>query len=634
MSRRTLLGLFYKFRSHTVRIRDTSQQDDVLTRVRSGLFHKFRFRTVRIRKTMACLIPTRSGPSWKFWPHAVPSGRHPGTTTACLVRARSGLLGMTLAVSACTPADKPWFEEQAAVRGIDFVHHSGYDGRPMMPEMIGAGAALADLDGDDDLDLYLVQSGRVDRMIEDELSANRLYLNRGDGYFDTVTDGGGAGDRGYGMGVATGDYDNDGDTDLYVTNLGANVLLNNDGHGRFTDVTAQANVGDPSWSTAATFLDLDGDGDLDLFVVNYLHWTRDIEQDCFGSAFFITYCGPTVYDAPAMDRLYRNDGDGTFTDITAEAGINVAFGNGLGVVGADFNGDGRTDIFVANDTLVNQLWINLGNMRFAEECMLWSCAMDSEGYEKAGMGVAAADIDDDSDTDLLVVNLEMQSDSFFRNEGTYFYDMTQQLGLAPVSMRHTRFGVTLADFDNDGRLDIYHANGKVTVAKATEYDGYAEPNTLLRGVISEGVLRFEEVEPSGGISPTLTHTSRGLAVGDVDDDGGLDLVVTNRDAAPYLLMNRTERGNWIRFKVIDGSRDAHGATVSLGVGSGRLYRDVQPSASYLASHDPRVHFGLGSASAVSEVQVRWIGGEVESFGGFDAGATHVLRRHLGKPATP
>lgn len=542
---------------------------------------------------------------------------------------RLRLAVVILITCGCTPSETPWFSEEATARGIDFVHHSGYDGRPMMPEMVGGGVALADLDGDNDLDLYLVQSGRVDKTLSVETSANRLYLNRGDGYFDKVEKAAGAGDRGYGMGVAAGDYDNDGDVDLYVTNLGPNVLLQNDGSGQFADVTNEARVGDPSWSTAATFLDLDADSDLDLFVVNYLHWIKNIEQDCYVSALFITYCGPTVYDVPATDRVYRNNGDGTFSDITVTAGINVAFGNGLGVVGADFNGDGLTDVFVANDTMVNQLWMNLGNLRFEEACLFWSCAMDSQGVEKAGMGVAAADVDDDGDSDLLVVNLELQSDSFFRNEGTYFHDATQLAGLGPVSMRHTRFGVTFADFDNDGRLDLYEANGKVSASEASEGDAYAETNTLLRGSISEGAVRFDEVKPQGGVSPGLVHTSRGLAVGDIDDDGGLDLVVTNRDAAPYILVNQASRGNWVRFRVLTGNRDAHGATVSLTVKKTRMSRDVQPAASYLAANDPRVHFGLGEEPEVRNVAVRWPGGEKEEFGNFPAGATYELRKGNG-----
>ncbi|HAK53470.1 MAG TPA: hypothetical protein DCM54_16445, partial [Gammaproteobacteria bacterium] len=475
------------------------------------------------------------------------------------MKRRAVLYGLVILVCGCAPSEAPWFTEEANKRGIDFVHHTGYDGRPMMPEMVGGGVALADLDGDSDLDLYLVQSGRVDKTLAPENSANQLYLNKGDGYFEKANDAGGAGDRGYGMGVAAGDYDNDGDIDLYLTNLRGNVLLQNNGEGQFTDVTQAAGEGETSWSIAATFLDLDADDDLDLFVVNYLHWSKSIEQDCYGKAFFITYCGPTVYEAPAMDRLYRNNGDGTFTDITKDAGMNVAFGNGLGTVGADFNRDGLIDIFVANDTLVNQLWINQGDLTFTEECLLWSCAMDSNGIAKAGMGVASADVDDDADPDLLVVNLVRQSDSFFRNEGDYFFDATGRVGIGPISMRYTRFGVTLADFDNDGRLDLYEVNGKVEMQEPAEGDGFAEPNTLLKGSISSEGVRFDEVKPQGGVSPALIHTSRGLAVGDVDDDGGLDVVVTNRDAAPYLLMNTAERGNFVRFRVLAGSRDAYGA---------------------------------------------------------------------------
>ena len=258
------------------------------------------------------------------------------------------------------------------------------------------------------------------------------------------------------------------------------MLLQNDGSGRFTDVTDFAGVGDTSWSTAATFLDLDNDGDLDLFVVNYLHWSKNIEQECYGKAFFVTYCGPTVYEAPAMDRLYRNNGDGTFTDVTELAGMNVAFGNGLGTVGADFNSDGLIDVFVANDTLVNQLWINEGGLRFKEQCFEWSCAMDSGGIAKAGMGVAAADVDDDADIDLLVVNLVRQSDSFFRNEGTYFVDATSQVGISPVSVRHTRFGVTFADFDNDGRLDLYEVNGRWRCRNLLKVTGLLNPTHFCR----------------------------------------------------------------------------------------------------------------------------------------------------------
>ena len=535
-----------------------------------------------------------------------------------------------LLMVACSQPEPSWFSEEAHERGLDFDHHSGFDGRPMMPEMMGGGVALADLDGDGDLDAYLVQSGRVDATLDEDLSANRLYMNRGDGHFHEVEGAAGAGDRGYGMGVAAADYDNDGDTDLYVTNLGPNVLLQNDGTGTFRDVTAESGVGDPRWSTAASFIDLDLDDDLDLFVVNYINWTPEIERECYVKTFYVTYCGPTAYGVPAMDRLYRNDGDGTFTDVTKAAGIDVAFGNGLGNVAADFNGDGLADLFVANDGTTNQLWLNAGDLRFEEECVLWSCAMDSDGIEKAGMGVASADVDDDGDSDLLVVNLERQTDSFFRNEGSYFFDATRLVGLGTVSMRHTRFGVALADFDNDARLDLYEANGKIALSGPAEGDGYAEPNTLYRGSIDDDAIRFVEIGPTGGVAPGLVHTSRGVASGDIDDDGGIDLVVTNRDAPAYLLMNRADRGNWARFRVrTTHGRDAIGATVSATVGGRRLSRDVQPSASYLASNDPRVHFGVGSESRLHDVVVRWPGGTEEAFGHFAAGETHELRQGEG-----
>ena len=551
------------------------------------------------------------------------------------VRVSLGLCGIVALAWGCTPSETAWFSEEAHERGIDFEHHSGFDGRPMMPEMMGGGVALADLDSDGDLDAYLVQSGRVDKTLAAEFSANRLYMNRGDGHFDEVAGAAGAGDRGYGMGVAAGDYDNDGDIDLYVTNLGPNVLLQNDGTGSFTDVTAESGVGDPRWSTAANFVDLDLDDDLDLFVVNYINWTPEIERECYVKTFYVTYCGPTAYGVPAMDRLYRNNGDGTFTDVTKAAGIDVAFGNGLGNVAADFNADGLADLFVANDGTTNQLWMNAGGLRFKEECVLWSCAMDSDGIEKAGMGVASADVDDDGDSDLLVVNLERQTDSFFRNEGSYFFDATRLIGLGTTSLRHTRFGVALADFDNDGRLDLYEANGKIALSGPAEGDGYAEPNTLYRGSINDGAIRFDELDPTGGVSSGLVHTSRAVASGDIDDDGGIDLVVINRDAPAYVLMNRANRGNWARFRVRTASgRDAHGATVSATVGGRRLSRDVQRSASYLASNDPRVHFGVGTETRLHNVVVRWPGGSEEAFGDLAAGETHDVRQGEGSGNHP
>ena len=539
------------------------------------------------------------------------------------------LLGFLLCLlCACSPqkvADpSDWFAEEAAERGMDYRHVSGFEERYLMPEITGSGAALADLDGDGDLDAYLVQSGSL---VSGSSAIDRVYFNRGDGRFEpgeTPPDA-----DGYGMGVAAGDYDSDGDVDLYVTNVGPNLLLRNDGQGRFENVATAAGVADRGWGTSAAFLDLDADGDLDLYLANYIRWRIEAELDCY-MAGVLTYCPPQNYKAPAPDRLFRNNGDGTFTDVSRSAGMQLAFGNGFGVVGADYNQDGRTDVFVANDMMVNQLWLNQGDLRFTDSAMDWGSGVDESGEAKAGMGVAAADIDDDGDVDVLVVNLGGQTDSLFRNAGGWFDDATAELGLNVVSRRYTRFGVALADFDNDGRLDLYQANGAVAHLAVQPDDPFAEPNTLYQGN-EDG--RFELVAPDGGTTQPLVHTSRGLAVGDVDDDGGLDLLVVNRDAPPYLLMNRVPaRGNWIRFRVVTrAGRDAHAATVSAQVGGKRQYRDVQPATSYLSSNDPRVHFGLGSAAGVTDVRVRWPGGDAEAFGDFSGGSTVHIREGTGTP---
>ena len=531
----------------------------------------------------------------------------------------------TVAVDSSSDA---WFSEEAAIRGITFHHQTGFAGRHLLPEIVGSGAALADFDGDGDLDAYLVQSGSLyDLEPGVEQPTNRLYINRGDGTFEEADNAHGADDQGYGMGVAVGDYDNDGDIDLFVTNVGPNALYRNDGHGNFEDVSTQSGLNDPGWGTAAAFVDLDGDRDLDLFHANYINWSEAAELQCFISG-VPTYCPPQNYQSAAVDRLFRNNGDGSFTDISLEVGLNRAFGNGFGVVTGDFDRDGNIDIFVANDMMVNQLWLNRGSFQFDEEAMLRGVAVDEYGVAKAGMGVASGDIDDDGDIDLLVVNLQGQTDSFFRNEGDYFADATSALGLASSSRRYTRWGVVLTDFDNDGRLDLYEANGRVDPSTAYTNDLRAEPNVLFRGT-SNG--KFVEIDPKGGTKQPLIHSSRGTAVGDVDNDGGLDLLVVNRDGPTYLLMNRVpNRGNWIRFKVSSREgRDAYGALVTAMVGTNEINRRVQPEGSYLDSNDPRVHFGLGNEPQIRKVEVLWPSGEIEAFGDFDAGYTVHLREGEG-----
>jgi len=532
-----------------------------------------------------------------------------------------------------------WFEEIGARAGVSFVHQSGHQQRHDLPEIMGGGAALFDMDNDGFLDLYLVQSGSLSAEREGSTpsepegfsrAGNRLYRNRGDGTFEDVTERSGAGIRGYGMGVAAGDFDNDGFTDLYVTNFGHNVLLKNDGHGHFIDVTARAGVADSGWSTSAAFADYDGDGALDLFVAHYLNWRPSAEVECFSLTGVPDYCSPASYDLPSAATLYHNNGDGTFTDVSAKSGVRAAVGNGLGVVAGDFDGNGRIDFFVANDRTPNHLWLNQGGGRFIEAGLMTGCALDQDGTAKSGMGVAAVDADDDGDLDLLVVNLDGESDSFYRNQGRYFNDDTVSVGLRTPSRPFTRFGTALLDFDNDGFVDLYEANGRVGRQSETySSDPYAEPSLLFRGFAGP---RFEEVSPRGGTRTPLVATSRAAAFGDIDNDGGIDIVVVNRDSRPFVLHNVVSaRGHWIMLRTLDEhGRDALGAELTMTVGSRTVRRDVRAAYSYLASNDPRVHVGLGQETAVRNVTVRWPDGTRESFGDMPADRIAVLRRGAGR----
>ena len=520
----------------------------------------------------------------------------------------------------------PWFRDVAAQRGISFTHLSGASDAVYFPEIMGGGAALFDLENDADLDLYLVQSGRIAGADSDQ-PGNRLFRNGGSGVFADVTAGSGADDRGYGMGVTTGDFDHDGLTDLYVTNVGPNLLLRNRGDATFEDVSSYANVAHNGWGTSCAFVDTDRDGDLDLYVANYIIWSPDAELQCRDSAGIPDYCSPNSYKAPAADVLYENRGDGRFLDISAKAGMRTAFGNGLGVVCDDFNNDGFVDIFVANDQLPNQLWRNQGDGTFRDVAVESGAAVDARGEAKAGMGVTAADIDDDGDSDLLVVNLETQSDSFFRNEGAYFIDDTPQIGLGAITRKATRFGIGLYDFNNDGWLDLFEANGRVIrpqTEQAEHADPYAEADLLLAGGPSG---RFEPFGPPGGTVASLIATSRAAAFGDLENDGGVDIVIVNRDHQLWVLHNIAPREHWITFRVedVDGGI-AHNARVTLSLGERTVTRSVRVASSYCAANDPRVHFGLGNQDEVQEVRVTWQDGHRESFGPFRSDQIVNLRR--------
>ena len=521
-------------------------------------------------------------------------------------------------------AAAPWFEEQAAARGLDFEHASGADGRFLMPEIMTTGAALFDADGDGDLDAYLVQAGGVDTPRE-ERPGNELFLNRGDGHFEPAPAGHGADDRGYGMGVATGDYDGDGDVDLYVSNLTRNALLRNDGTGRFEDVTEAANADVPAWSASAAFLDADGDGDLDLFVTNYIEWSTDGEKVCLSPQKARTYCSPKSYDRPARDTLLLNRGDGTFEDASEASGLDAAFGNGLGVVCADFDLDGAPEIFVANDGNPNQYWDPADDGRFVDGALRLGCAVDTQGRSKAGMGVAAADVDGDGDEDLLVVNLTGESDSFYRNDAGQFVDRTPAVGLAVVSRRRTRFGVALRDFDLDGTLDLYHANGRVTgPPRAKEGDPFAEENVLLRG-LENG--RFEEVQPRGGVASPLEATSRAAAFGDIDGDGDVDALIHNRDGRAHLLVNRAPApdARWAVLDVVDGKgAPALGAAVLVTIDGATRRFEVRTADSYCAASSPRVHVALPGGAKLEKVEVRRAGAAPTVVRDLAAGEVHRI----------
>ena len=534
--------------------------------------------------------------------------------------------------SSSAGASAPWFEDIAASAGVVFQHRSGHESpRYRLPEIMGGGAALFDMDGDRDLDLLLVQSGRLGGV--DSGPRHRLFRNDGHARFEDVTAGSGVDVPGYGMGVATGDVDDDGDVDVYLTNLGRNVLLVNDGRGHFTNATEKAGVAGGGWSSSAAFADLDVDGDLDLVVTRYVDWSEGRERQCFALTGVVDYCSPKNYDAPSSSLLFLNRGEGTFVDASASSGFQGAKGNGLGVVVDDVNGDGRPDVFIANDATPNHLWMNRGGGRFQESALALGVAIDQDGAPKAGMGVHAADVDDDGDNDLLVMNLDTESDSFFRNDGRFFVDATNMVGLRVTSRRFTRFGMAMIDFDNDGRLDLYEANGRVGLQGETfAADPYAEPNLLFRGLPGG---TFEEVSPRGGTGAPLIATSRAAAFGDLDNDGGIDVVVANRDAAPYVLHNVVpSRGYWVVFAVRTGKgRDALGAVLTIRAGGRTWRRDVRSAYSYLAANDPRVHVGLGTASSVESVDVRWPDGATERFGPLPVDAVTMIVQGRGTTAT-
>jgi hypothetical protein len=500
-------------------------------------------------------------------------------------------------------------------------------------EMMGAGAALVDYDGDGDLDVYLVQGhllGRERRVEEATFpprhplpASDRLYRNdlriASDGTrsvrFVDVTESSGlaAIATGYGMGIATGDIDNDGWIDLYVTNWGPNQMLRNRGDGTFADVTAQSGTGEDRWSVPATFLDFDRDGWLDLFVGNYVEYRLAIHKDCVSESGIRDYCGPLAF-RPETDRLYRNRGDASFEDVSAKAGILDAAGPALGAVAHDFDGDGWSDLYVANDQTPNVLWTNRGDGTFDNTAALAGCAVNEKGQPEASMGVVAGDLDGNGTTDLFMTHLTRETNTLYLNEGEgLFLDATRSSGLGRPSWTFTGFGTALIDYDGDGWLDVFVANGAVQrieelMAKGDSYPLH-QTNQLFRNL---GNGSFEDITARAGEVFTVSQVSRGVAEGDVDNDGDSDLLVSNNSGPANLLVNEAEpAGQWLGLRVLGGSpaREVPGVRIAVRLGDGAvLWRTASTGGSYASARDGRILVGIAAGRTVESVEVFWPGG--------------------------
>ena len=503
----------------------------------------------------------------------------------------------------------PSFVDITEQAGIAFRHVNGASAQKHIAETMGSGALFFDFDNDGWLDLFLVDGGSVADPAVAQRARHRLYRNNGAGRFEDVTATAGVQHRDYGMGACAADYDNDDRVDLYVTNAGPDVLYHNDGRG-FSDVTARAGVGSSLLGASCAFADIDNDGDVDLFVANYVE--PDPAKIC-GDARARAYCRPDVYSGvPGV--MYRNNGDGTFTDVTKASGLDRRDGKALGVVFADYDGDGWIDLFVANDLTRNFLFHNEGKGVFKEVGLPAGVAVASDGRVRAGMGTDFGDYDGDGKLDLVVTNFESETHSLFRNlGGGLFADATFESGLGPATLPFLGFGVAFFDYDNDTDLDLVVANGHVldntSLFKSTSR--YAQRNLLLR---NEGHGRFLEVGRQSGPGFAFEKVSRTVVAGDIDNDGDLDLLVSNNGQSADLLRNDLSGGGnalRVRLRGRQSNRDGVGALVTATVGTRRLVREVRSGSSYLGQSDVRVHFGLGQAKVVDRLDVRWPSGRVD-----------------------
>jgi hypothetical protein len=541
------------------------------------------------------------------------------------------------------PAATPPFVDATARVGLDFVHVNGMSGQRYIVEVLGAGVALFDMDNDGDLDLYVRQGMPLGPKVApgpgaptDRLYRNDLVVNA-DGSralrFTDVTAQSAIALPAYGMGVAAGDYDNDGFTDLYLTNFGSNRMLRNLGGGRFADVTAKTGTDDPRFSVPASFFDYDRDGWLDLYVGDYVDFTWATHHTCYYRS-RPDYCGPLAYK-PLPGHLFHNRRDGSFEDVTARAGLGGALANALGSLAADVDRDGWPDLFVASDAMENQLWINDHRGGFKNEAAMRGCAVNGAGNRMGNMGVDLADFDGDADEDLFVTHIETESHVLWVNTGGgMFLDGTVAAGLAQPTFPYTGFGAGFVDYDNDGHPDILLVNGAVRAIEALQAAGdpfpLHSPKQLFRNL---GNGRFQEVSVP---ALRISEVGRGVALGDLDNDGDTDAVVTNNNGPARVLLNEVGQSRpWLGLRLVGGRgrSDRLGAYVEIQrPGRPPVVRHVRADGSYAAAQDPRILIGLGDQAAVSGVRAFWPDGRVEDFRAPKVNAYTTLVQGTGRPA--